>query len=487
MASRRVLIVDDSKTAQIRLKKMLQRFEVDVDTVFSAEEALGYLSYKRPAAIFMDHHMEGMDGLEALKIIKSNPDTALIPVIMYTSEQGDVYVGQARALGALDIIGKEVIQHANIEKVLGSLGICAQGDDGAENSSQKKVEQPTEVPAKSTQTAKSTDVPHSEGHFEHASDAVPEIAPPSSLEQVQQQVGKLFELHIAKVRQEIEDSTKFLVRRLAKDSAEKKPARAQAKPADGKAPPELPIEPYLLEPQSEKSSGVSVLFLGVILLSIAVVGYHIHSINERQDRFATQLTEATESIKKQHALISRLFDKAIARDAAIATQSGDPFAANPILLDAMGWAVNVNTHIPFGEPALGDDRIYMLGDLLYLLETANFSGSVFLDVHLGNYCVAEDRNGGFILPDPASNLEDCVFLSDKLTEVHLDDQVSVGFFNYLNTAPALVEGKIDVDLSSEGFASPRASYPANTSATSAGEWNAIADKNNRIAVSFSSN
>ena len=40
MAKRCVLIVDDSKTAQVRLRKMLERFDVDVDTVNSAEEAL---------------------------------------------------------------------------------------------------------------------------------------------------------------------------------------------------------------------------------------------------------------------------------------------------------------------------------------------------------------------------------------------------------------------------------------------------------------
>ena len=119
----RVLIVDDSKTAQFRLKKMLARFDLDVDTALSAEEALGYLSYQMPSVIFMDHHMEGMDGLEALKIIKANPSTAMIPVIMYTAEQGDVYTGQARALGALDILSKEVIKPSNLERVLSSLGI----------------------------------------------------------------------------------------------------------------------------------------------------------------------------------------------------------------------------------------------------------------------------------------------------------------------------------------------------------------------------
>ncbi|HMU66146.1 MAG TPA: hypothetical protein PKE57_03305 [Cellvibrionaceae bacterium] len=34
MAKRRVLIVADSKTAQVRLRKMLERFDVDVTSIF---------------------------------------------------------------------------------------------------------------------------------------------------------------------------------------------------------------------------------------------------------------------------------------------------------------------------------------------------------------------------------------------------------------------------------------------------------------------
>ena len=126
MAARRALIVDDSRTAQVRLKKMLLKYQLEVDTAKSAEEALSYLSYQMPSVIFMDHLMEGMDGFEALKIIKSNPDTAMIPIIMYTSKSGDVYVGQARALGAIDVLSKDVIEPANIEKVLRGISILSQ-------------------------------------------------------------------------------------------------------------------------------------------------------------------------------------------------------------------------------------------------------------------------------------------------------------------------------------------------------------------------
>lgn len=473
MAKRRVLIVDDSKTAQVRLRKMLERFDLDVDTVLSAEEALGYLSYRQPSVIFLDHHMEGMDGLEALKIIKSNPATALIPVIMYTSEQGDVYVGQARALGAIDIIGKEVIKHASLEKVLRSLGISAPGAEGdAEQQDSSKT------PARTPLRTIPAHYDLGEGDHQPVNDEEP-----SELDHVQRQISRLFELHIAKVRQEIEDSTKFLLRRLAKDSQDrgKGPRNAPVAPAPVAA--EHPIEPIVVaEPER---SGISSLFLGVILVSIAFLGYHLYINNRHQELLGSQFDELIERTRKQEDLIGRLFSKVTQSSDTL--NSAKAYADRQVLLDALGWAVNVNTQVAFAEQPLNDQRIYMVGELLALLKAANFHGTVYLDVHLGNFCVIEDLSGGWMLPEPESNIEDCVFLASRQQVRPISQQVSVGFMNYLQSAPILTGGDIQLEMTSQGYADPRFSYPANTSATSAGDWNAVAQKNNRIAVSFSSN
>ncbi len=100
------LIVDDSKTARYALKQLLARHRIDVDMVESAEESLEYLVSHHPDVIFMDHMMPGMDGFQAVKAIKSSPATQHIPIVMYTSTQDGVYFGQARALGAADVILK---------------------------------------------------------------------------------------------------------------------------------------------------------------------------------------------------------------------------------------------------------------------------------------------------------------------------------------------------------------------------------------------
>jgi len=106
MQNKTALIVDDSRTASQMLRLMLEREEFQVDVLGNAEAAVGYLRDHRPGIIFMDHLMPGMDGFQAVKEIKTNSLAAEIPIVMYTAKSGDLYVGQAQALGAVDILPK---------------------------------------------------------------------------------------------------------------------------------------------------------------------------------------------------------------------------------------------------------------------------------------------------------------------------------------------------------------------------------------------
>ena len=117
MSAKRALIVDDSKSARLFLARVLQDYEIDVDSAESAEAAIDYLSSNRPDVIFMDHQMPGMDGLQAVQAIKNDPRTATIPIMMYTSQEGELYLGQARALGALGVLPKQ-IKPTDVSKVL---------------------------------------------------------------------------------------------------------------------------------------------------------------------------------------------------------------------------------------------------------------------------------------------------------------------------------------------------------------------------------
>src|SRR3981189_2966775 len=131
MARKSALVVDDSKSARVILSRMLEKYDIEVDMAESAEQAIEYLNTNRPDAIFMDHLMPGMDGLQAVKAIKSNALTATIPIMMYTSQEGELYVGQARALGAMGVLPKQV-RPVDVSKVLYELHLLPDRRDTAE-------------------------------------------------------------------------------------------------------------------------------------------------------------------------------------------------------------------------------------------------------------------------------------------------------------------------------------------------------------------
>jgi len=106
MSAHKILLVDDSKSARYALRVLLQKHNFDVDTAESAETALEKVKDELPDAIFMDHLMPGMNGFEALDVLKGNPDTARIPVVMCTSNDDEPYQVEARHKGALGILPK---------------------------------------------------------------------------------------------------------------------------------------------------------------------------------------------------------------------------------------------------------------------------------------------------------------------------------------------------------------------------------------------
>jgi CheY-like chemotaxis protein len=125
MSSKRALVVDDSKSARAFLARILERHEITVDAAESAEAAIEYLTRHKPDVIFMDHMMPGMDGFQAVQSIKNNPRTSAIPILMYTSQEGDLYAGQARALGADGVLPKQIKQ-SDVTKMLFQLQLVAE-------------------------------------------------------------------------------------------------------------------------------------------------------------------------------------------------------------------------------------------------------------------------------------------------------------------------------------------------------------------------
>lgn len=85
MSGELILIVEDNEKNQKLLRDVLQYEGYPTIETETAEEALILAKEKLPALILMDIALPGMNGFEALKLLRTHPETKGIPVIAVTA------------------------------------------------------------------------------------------------------------------------------------------------------------------------------------------------------------------------------------------------------------------------------------------------------------------------------------------------------------------------------------------------------------------
>jgi DNA-binding response OmpR family regulator len=104
--TRRILVVDDDPRLLHVVSMYLGIEGYEVDTAPNGEEGLRLLEHNRPDLVILDVMMPGIDGLEACRRIKSNPETRTIPVVLFTALSRTDDVENGRAAGANRFINK---------------------------------------------------------------------------------------------------------------------------------------------------------------------------------------------------------------------------------------------------------------------------------------------------------------------------------------------------------------------------------------------
>ena len=80
--ARKILLADDSVTAQNMGRKILADAGYDVVTVNNGSAALKRITEIKPDLIVLDVYMPGYSGLEVCQRLKDGDDTAHIPVLL---------------------------------------------------------------------------------------------------------------------------------------------------------------------------------------------------------------------------------------------------------------------------------------------------------------------------------------------------------------------------------------------------------------------
>jgi CheY-like chemotaxis protein/phosphoribosyl 1,2-cyclic phosphodiesterase len=103
---RRVLVVDDDADIRALATKALTQDGHTVSEAGSGREALALIASNLPDLVVLDLLMPEQGGLEILQILRSQPATALLPVVVLTAMGDEINTRSGFALGATDYVTK---------------------------------------------------------------------------------------------------------------------------------------------------------------------------------------------------------------------------------------------------------------------------------------------------------------------------------------------------------------------------------------------
>jgi len=454
MSRKRALVVDDSKSARVILSRMLEKYDIEVDMSESAEQAIEYLNHHRPDAIFMDHLMPGMDGLEAVKAIKGNPQTATIPIMMYTSQEGELYVGQARALGAMGVLPKQV-RPVDVSKVLYELHLLPD---------RRGSEEPGLLPI---EMEGGEILPRLPDGTAGRSDGTA----PSSANSVDW--GRRVE---SAVKQQAVDLRRFMVASLdsfaARIVADVRNAPPHAKPI---AEPALAVPPPI--PPSSRTPLPWIVGLSTACLAMAVfcglwIADHTE-LSKLRAQVADLGAANAELTRARQDLAENVKDLTSALAALPAGGSGGtPTAALPAFRSEI---------VPYGEMPLDRGRVDTLRDLAQKLEQLGFHGVVKVTSSTGMFCLTGNASDGFVTAAPSLPFNKCDTVANPFDESSSGQlRQSLAFANLVAGIRQRSGGTITVAIEDAGSGRTAVPYPARSEALTAGEWNKAAATNNRV-------
>jgi CheY-like chemotaxis protein len=424
MPGKRALVVDDSKSARVVLSRMLEKYGILVDSADSAEAALEYLKSRRPDVIFMDHLMPGMDGLQAVREIKAQPDLAAIPIMMYTSQEGEIYGGQARASGAVGVLPKS-IRPIDVTKALYQLQMLPDRRD-AEPS---LLEPAGGAPARE----------------------------PGPL-QAESAVEALLKEQNQEMRRFVVTTLDAWTHRLVAELRPRESAVVVEGDEDSVAVPAAPrarLWPWKL---ATGAAAIALLALGALYWQARVAG--------------KQSERAFQAVNASNETLTKAIEKwRIAGETSADAASQEGF--RPLVLA-----------VPFGEQALNPARLEAVRALVAQLERAAISGTVRIENFGGSFCLASAGQDGYSLAAPASPASQC----DQVGNPFDDSQAAasrqpLGFANLAASVKQRTGGAIRLELVPGPRERLAVAYPAIEQAT-AGQWNAAAQANNRIEITI---
>jgi CheY-like chemotaxis protein len=469
---KRALIVDDSRSARVILSRMLEQHGMAVDTAESAEQALEYLHQQRPDVIFMDHLMPGMDGFQAVQAIKADPQTATIPLMMYTSQEGELYVSQARALGAVGVLPKTV-RPVDVSRVLYQLRLLP---DRRQDRSALFDERAARAAAAAAAAGggavlASAESPLPAESSEPAVDlaatgtgtwAVPTAALSEMQGRMQQSVNQLVRDQLAEQRRFMLATFEAFARRM---SSEIKDGIAKATPP--------PAEPML--PPPPPTPWWPMVLTGLLaVVPAAILGFLYWQSQQAQAGLARDLADAKAKAASAEATARAALTPLPAGGPAGLNSLGAPRSGPP------GGGPLAVEYVPYGEAPLANARLERLRMVAATLEEQQFRGRIVVESFVGDFCLTGNAADGFTVAEITLPTQKCDLVGNPYEDALSPAQrQSVAFANFALLLAQRTAGAITIETVTAGRRNP-IEYPEQREGSTAGEWNAVAAQNNRV-------
>jgi len=115
--SKTILVVEDQEDNRQILRDLLGNAGYAMQEAENGQDALAAVAKQRPDLILMDIQLPILDGYEATRRLKANPDTKSIPIIVVTSYALSGDESKARASGCDAYVTKPYSPRALLAKI----------------------------------------------------------------------------------------------------------------------------------------------------------------------------------------------------------------------------------------------------------------------------------------------------------------------------------------------------------------------------------
>jgi two-component system cell cycle response regulator len=120
-----IMVVDDDPDTVSILARHLQREGFDAIEAISGVECLRLVQGHRVDVILLDLMMPEMDGFQVCRMLKENPTTAEIPIIMITARDDLDARAEGMRLGVSDFLAKPVFRRQLANRIRAQLEAIA--------------------------------------------------------------------------------------------------------------------------------------------------------------------------------------------------------------------------------------------------------------------------------------------------------------------------------------------------------------------------